>query len=72
MEFTKEEITPQLYKYQNLLTRLFGEGYDDKVIEGFNNYLKTYKSTGFIAPTREYVIDYLFDSWLQIDFGYER
>lgn len=72
MKFTKEELTPQLEKYQNLLTGLFGEDYDDRAIEGFNRYLETYKSTGFIAPTREYTLDYLFEAWLQVDFGYER
>jgi len=62
---TEEEINLLLDKFDEVLVKNFGNGYYDKVVTGFLDYLETYSTNGFTAPTREYQLEYAFTSWLQ-------
>lgn len=65
MKFNKEELNLLFDKYDEKLAELFGEDYEYTVEAGFNEYLDTYRPEPFIAPTREYQLEYIFNSWLQ-------
>lgn len=62
---TEKEINLLLDKFDEVLVENFGDGYYDKVVTGFLDYLETYNANGFTAPTREYQLEYAFSSWLQ-------
>lgn len=61
---TEEELETLLDKFEDRLITNFGEEYYAKVVIDFLNYLETYTTRGFTAPTREYQLEYAFGTWL--------